>query len=103
MRRFVLLISFVVLMDTALYSALTPLLPHYADQFGISRTAAGVLLACYGCGVLVAALPAGVEPFDSGPVEEEGAFSHTFTVKGTYKYACVYHEGMGMVGTVIVT
>ena len=50
-----------------------------------------------------AALPAGVEPFDSGPVEEEGAFSHTFTVKGTYKYACVYHEGMGMVGTVIVT
>jgi plastocyanin len=50
-----------------------------------------------------AALPAGVEPFDSGPVEEEGTFSHTFTVKGTYKYVCVYHEGMGMVGTVIVS
>jgi plastocyanin len=50
-----------------------------------------------------AVLPAGVEPFDSGPVEEEGTFSHTFTVKGTYKYVCVYHEGMGMVGTVIVT
>src|SRR3954466_7523970 len=50
-----------------------------------------------------AALPAGVEPFDSGPVEEEGTFSHSFTVKGTYKYVCVYHEGMGMVGTVIVT
>ena len=32
-----------------------------------------------------AALPAGVEPFDSGAVEEEGTFSHTFTVKGTYK------------------
>ncbi len=67
MRRFVLLISFVVLMDTALYSALTPLLPHYADQFGISRTAAGVLLACYGCGVLVAALPAGVLVSRLGP------------------------------------
>jgi len=50
-----------------------------------------------------AALPAGVEPFDSGAVEEEGTFSHTFTVKGTYKYVCVYHEGMGMIGTVIVT
>ena len=50
-----------------------------------------------------AALPAGVEPFDSGAVEEEGTFSHTFTVKGTYKYVCVYHEAMGMVGTVIVS
>ena len=50
-----------------------------------------------------AVLPAGVEPFDSGPVEEEGTFSHTFTAKGTYKYVCVYHEAMGMVGTVIVS
>jgi len=50
-----------------------------------------------------AVLPAGVEPFDSGPVEEEGTFSHTFTVKGTYKYVCTYHETMGMVGTVIVS
>ena len=50
-----------------------------------------------------AALPPGVAPFDSGPVEEEGTFSHTFTEKGTYKYVCVYHEGMGMVGTVVVS
>jgi plastocyanin len=49
------------------------------------------------------ALPAGEAPFDSGPVEEEGTFSHTFTAKGTYKYVCVYHEDMGMVGTVIVS
>ena len=48
-------------------------------------------------------MPAGVEPFDSGPVEEEGTFSHTFMAKGTYKYVCVYHEDMGMVGTVIVS
>jgi plastocyanin len=50
-----------------------------------------------------AALPAGVEPFDSGGIEEEGAYSHIFTVKGTYKYVCVYHENMGMIGTVIVS
>ena len=50
-----------------------------------------------------AAVPAGVEPFDSGPIEEEGTFSHTFTVKGTYKYVCTYHEAMGMVGSVIVS
>jgi plastocyanin len=48
------------------------------------------------------ALPAGVAPFDSGDLEEDGNFSHTFTVKGTYKYVCQYHEAMGMTGTVIV-
>src|SRR5436305_5402606 len=50
-----------------------------------------------------AALPPGVAPFDSGPLEEEGTFSHTFTEKGTYKYVCVYHEAMGMAGSVIVS
>lgn len=49
------------------------------------------------------ALPAGVAPFDSGSIEEDGTFSHTFTVKGTYKYICKFHEAMGMVGTVVVT
>ena len=49
------------------------------------------------------ALPAGVTPFDSGSIEEDQTFSHTFTVKGTYKYVCKFHEAMGMVGTVIVT
>jgi plastocyanin len=48
-------------------------------------------------------LPAGVAPFDSGSIEEDESFSHTFTVKGTYKYICKLHEAMGMVGTVIVT
>lgn len=49
------------------------------------------------------ALPAGVAPFDSGSMEEDVTFSHTFTVKGTYKYFCKYHEAMGMVGTVVVS
>jgi len=49
------------------------------------------------------ALPAGVAPFGSGDIEEDGTFSHTFTAKGTYKYVCKYHEAMGMVGTVIVS
>ena len=48
------------------------------------------------------ALPSGVAPFASGDIEEDQDYSHTFTVKGTYKYVCKYHEAMGMVGTVIV-
>ena len=49
------------------------------------------------------AMPAGVAPFDSGNLEEGATFSHTFAVKGTYKYVCKLHEAMGMVGTVIVS
>jgi plastocyanin len=49
------------------------------------------------------ALPAGVTPFGSADIEEEGTFSHTFTTAGTYKYVCKYHEAMGMVGTVVVS
>lgn len=48
-------------------------------------------------------LPAGVMPFDSGNIEEDGTFSHTFTVKGTYHYICKLHEAMGMLGTITVT
>src|SRR5205085_12642099 len=48
-------------------------------------------------------LPAGVAPFDSSDMGEGAVFKHTFTEKGTYKYVCLYHEAMGMVGTVIVT
>ena len=47
-------------------------------------------------------LPAGVAPFGSDNMEEDATFSHTFTVKGTYKYICKMHEAMGMVGTVVV-
>ena len=49
------------------------------------------------------ALPAGVPPFDSGSKEQDATFSHTFTVKGTYKYVCKMHEAMGMIGTVVVS
>ncbi|TWB87260.1 plastocyanin [Bradyrhizobium macuxiense] len=48
-------------------------------------------------------LPAGAAPFDSGDMEEDATFTHTFTVKGTYKYVCKFHEAMGMVGTVVVS
>jgi plastocyanin len=49
------------------------------------------------------ALPPGAAPFDSGDMGEGAVFKHTFTQKGTYKYICLYHESMGMVGTVVVT
>jgi len=48
------------------------------------------------------ALPPGAEPFDSGKVESNGNFWHTFTVPGTYHYICRPHEDNGMSGTVVV-
>jgi plastocyanin len=47
-------------------------------------------------------LPPGAEPFNSGRIGPGGSFDHTFSVPGTYKYFCIPHEAMGMVGTVVV-
>ena len=38
MRRLFLLVSAVVLVDTAFYAAIAPVLPHYADELGLSKT-----------------------------------------------------------------
>ena len=47
MRRLVLLVSAIVLVETTFFSALAPLLPHYEDEFGLTKQGAGVLTAIY--------------------------------------------------------
>src|SRR5256714_10776970 len=42
-----------------LFAALTPLLPHFADEFGFSKTRAGALVAAYAGGALIGGLPGG--------------------------------------------
>jgi MFS family permease len=59
LRALVAFVSAVVLVDTIFYSAITPLLPTYAEEHGISRTGAGILEATYAAGTLLAAIPAG--------------------------------------------
>ena len=58
-RRLFMLVAAVILLDTRFYAAITPLLPGYADDLGLSKTAAGVLSASYAAGTLLAALPCG--------------------------------------------
>lgn len=48
------------------------------------------------------ALPDGAEPFDSGFIQADGSYSHTFDVPGEYRYFCIPHEGAGMVATLTV-
>ena len=59
-RRLLLLVSAIVLIDTMLYAALVPLLPGYAEEFGLGKDAAGLLVAAFAFGVLVGAVPSGV-------------------------------------------
>jgi MFS family permease len=59
-RRLLVLVSAVVLVDTMLYAALTPLLPELSRDLGLSKTGAGLLVASYAVGVLAGAFPAGL-------------------------------------------
>jgi MFS family permease len=59
MRRLFLLVAAVVLVDTSFFAAVSPLLPHYADEFDLSKTGAGVLTAAYPAGTFAGAIPSG--------------------------------------------
>jgi plastocyanin len=49
-----------------------------------------------------AVLPEGAEPWDSGILQTDQEFSHTFDVAGEYSYFCIPHESMGMLGKLTV-
>src|SRR4051812_6003733 len=60
MRRLLVLVGAIVFVDTMFFAALTPLLPHYAAEFGIGKTGWGLLQAAYPAGALVGAIPSGM-------------------------------------------
>lgn len=47
-------------------------------------------------------IPEDASPFDSETLSEGETFEHTFETPGVYNYFCRPHEGLGMVGLVIV-
>jgi MFS family permease len=60
MRRLLALVSAIIFVDAMLFTALTPLVPDYADEFDLSKTGAGLLIAAFGAGALLGGIPGGI-------------------------------------------
>ena len=67
MRRLLVLVSVVVFVDAMLFGALAPLIPGYADEFGLSKTGAGLLVGAFGAGALLGGIPGGLAAMRWGP------------------------------------
>jgi MFS family permease len=67
MRRLLPLVCTLVAVDTILYAALVPLLPHYVQTYGLSKTGAGLLAAMFAIGALAGGLPGGAAAARFGP------------------------------------
>jgi MFS family permease len=58
-RRLLALSCAIVLVDTIFYAALTPLVPYFNEELGLSKSAVGLLSGAFGAGVLAGAVPGG--------------------------------------------
>lgn len=67
MRRVLLIACAAIFIDVAFFAAVTPLIPDYRDDLGISESAAGLLAGSYAFGTLVFAIPGGFISAKIGP------------------------------------
>ena len=66
-KRLLALVSAIIFVDAMLYTALTPLVPAYAEEFDLSKTGAGLLVAAFGAGALLGGVPGGLAAARFGP------------------------------------
>jgi len=66
------------------------------------EVAAGTTVEWINAGSKVHTVTSDNSDWDSGSLRPGDKFSKEFDQKGTYKYYCIPHRGMGMVGTIVV-
>ena len=67
MRRLLALVSAIIFVDALLFTALTPLVPKYVDDFDLSKVGAGLLVGAYGAGAIFGGIPGGLASARWGP------------------------------------
>ena len=67
MRRLLALVSTIIFIDVMLFTALTPLIPGYTEEFDLSKTGAGVLVGAFGAGAIIGGLIGGFAAARLGP------------------------------------
>jgi MFS family permease len=67
MPRLLVLISSILFVDAMLFVALTPLVPDYAERFGLDDTGAGLLVASFGLGAVLGGVPGGLLALRTSP------------------------------------
>ncbi len=102
MRRLLIVVCALVLVDTMLYAALTPLLGQFAHDLKLSKGDAGVLVAAYAAGALLGGLPGGLAAVRVGPrravligLTLMGFTSVAFALAGSFTTLCLARLAQG--------
>jgi MFS family permease len=66
-RRLLTLVCATMFVDTALFGAIVPLVPELTSGYALSKAEAGLLVAGYGAGAMVAGIPGGMVSARVGP------------------------------------
>jgi MFS family permease len=65
--RLLAFVSTIIFVDVMLFTALTPLVPRFAEEFDLSKIGAGVLVGAYGAGAVVGGVIGGLAAARFGP------------------------------------
>jgi len=66
-RRLLAVVSITVFADAMLFSAIVPLIPVLTETYDLSKGGAGILVAAYGAGAVIAGIPSGLFATRIGP------------------------------------